>query len=44
MENRKVPVVKFDLGIDTGIVEFVEKLKRNERLMCVAQFNSNEKA
>lgn len=44
MENRKVPVVKFDLGIDTGIVEFVERLKRNERLMCVAQFDSNEKA
>ena len=43
MENRKVPIVKFDLGLESGIIEFVERLKRNERLMCIAQFDNNEK-
>jgi hypothetical protein len=41
--NRKIPIDKFDFGIEHKIMEFVRKLPSNVYNICYKQFEYNEK-
>jgi ABC-type cobalt transport system substrate-binding protein len=42
MENRSVPVEKFDFALQEGIIEYVERLPRYVRNITRAKFKENE--
>ena len=42
MVNRMIPVDKFTFGIETGIVEVVEKLPRHVHSTCMKQYHKNK--
>ena len=42
MLNREVPIEKFDYAIKTKVIEYIEKIPRNERSMCRIQYEANE--
>ena len=44
MLNREVPVDKFKYATDINVIEFIERIPRNERVMCNLQYEANEKA
>jgi hypothetical protein len=41
MENRQMPIEKFDFGMDHGIIEYVERLPKSIRDITRAQFSQN---
>lgn len=41
MENRQVPIEKFDFGLDEGIIEYVKRLPRYVRNITRAKFEEN---
>ena len=43
MKNREVPVDKYKYGLKSGVIEFVEMLPRNERIVCKEQYKANKK-
>tara|TARA_A100001011_G_C14267135_1_gene825208 strand:+ start:719 stop:1015 length:297 start_codon:yes stop_codon:yes gene_type:complete len=44
MLNREVPIEKFKYATDNNVIEFIEKIPRNERVICNSQYEANEKA
>lgn len=42
MENRQMPIEKFDFGMEHGIIEYVERLPKSVRDITRAQFSQNE--
>jgi hypothetical protein len=42
MENRQMPIEKFDFGVEHGIIEYVERLPKSVRDITRAQFSQNE--
>lgn len=42
MLNREVPLDKFEYATKNKVIEFVEKLPKNERIMCEKQYEANE--
>ena len=44
MLNRQIPVEKFKLGVDTGIVDFVEKIPKDVYKIVSAQFEKNSRS
>lgn len=43
MLNREVPVDKFKYAIDNNVIEYIERIPRNERDVCNSQYEANEK-
>ncbi|MDB4464492.1 hypothetical protein N9033_00310 [bacterium] len=43
MLNREVPQDKFEYAKTHKVIEFLEKIPRDERVMCELQYNQNEK-
>jgi len=41
--NREVPVEKFEYATKNNVIEFVERIPRNERDVCKSQYEANEK-
>ncbi len=42
MKTREVPREKYEYGLKSGVIEYVERLPRNERMVCKAQFQKNK--
>jgi hypothetical protein len=40
---REVPMEKYKYGISNNILEFIERLPRNERKICKLQYIKNKK-
>jgi hypothetical protein len=43
MENRKVPIEKFDFALEEGIIEYVKRLPRYVRNITRIKFEENAK-
>lgn len=43
MENREVPIEKFDLALESGIIEYVERAPRYVRNIARIQYEENSK-
>ena len=43
MLNREVPLDKFKYALDNNVIEFIQMIPRNERLVCKSQYESNAK-
>lgn len=41
MKTREVPREKYDYAIQNGVLEYVERLPKNERTLCKLQYKSN---
>lgn len=41
MKNRSVPLEKYEYGINNRVLEYIERLPRNERRVCKMQFEIN---
>ena len=43
MSNREIPKDKFKVGIDSKIIDIVEKLPSDVYRTCISQFEKNKK-
>jgi len=44
MLNREVPLSKFSYAVEKKVIEYVQRIPRNERVVCKAQYESNAKS
>lgn len=44
MHNRSIPVEKFNYAITERVIEYIERIPRNERIICELQFDQNRKS
>lgn len=44
MKTREVPKDKYEYAIQNRVIEYVERLPRNERNMCKAQYIANKQS
>ena len=43
MLNREVPLSKLTYAIEKKVIEYVQRIPRNERVVCKAQYEANAK-
>ena len=41
LKNRKVPLKKYKYAISNGVLEYIERLPKSERGVCMLQFEIN---
>lgn len=44
MLNREVPIEKFKYAIKENVVEYLQIIPKNERVVCKAQYEANEQS
>lgn len=42
MKNRVVPIDKYKYAISNGVLDYIERLPKNERRVCKIQFETNK--